>query len=70
MSAQKPASPSDEEVSRPGAIVLLVEDEVLVRMEIADHLRRVEYHVIEVGSADAAIDALERETRIDIVFSD
>lgn len=51
--------------------VLVVEDEVLVRLSIADHLRDCGYRVIEAESADEAIAMLESEkTPVDIVFSD
>jgi CheY-like chemotaxis protein len=50
--------------------VLIVEDEVLVRMVIADYLRECGYHVIEAGSAAEAITVLESTEPVDIVFSD
>jgi CheY-like chemotaxis protein len=51
--------------------VLVVEDEVLIRWVIADHLRDCGYRVIEAGSGDEAIDILRRTAlTIDVVFSD
>jgi CheY-like chemotaxis protein len=50
--------------------VLIAEDEVLVRMVIADYLRDCGYHVIEVANADEALAVLKTETKIDVVFSD
>src|SRR3977135_3895526 len=51
--------------------VLLVEDEVLVRMPIAQYLRDCGYKVIEAGNADEAMAVLlHKETVVDIVFSD
>jgi len=51
--------------------VLLVEDEVLVRMPIAQYLRDCGYKVIEAVNADEAITVLlHKETVVDIVFSD
>jgi DNA-binding NtrC family response regulator len=51
--------------------VLLVEDEVLVRMPIAQYLRDCGYKVIETVNADEAITVLlHKETVVDIVFSD
>jgi CheY-like chemotaxis protein len=50
--------------------VLVVEDEVLVRMVIADYLRECGYRVIEAGSAAEAITVLQSPERVDIVFSD
>lgn len=50
--------------------VLVVEDEVLVRMVIADYLRECGYRVIEAGSAAEAITVLQSPEPVDIVFSD
>jgi CheY-like chemotaxis protein len=57
--------PSNQEV------VLVVEDEVLIRMTIAQYLRDCGYKVIEAASADEAMAVLQHaETRMDVVFSD
>ena len=59
--------------NKPGVqeTVLLVEDEVLVRMPIARYLRDCGYKVIEAVNADEAITVLlHKETVVDIVFSD
>jgi CheY-like chemotaxis protein len=50
--------------------ILVVEDEVLVRMVIADYLRECGYRVIEAGSAEEAITVLTSPEPVDIVFSD
>jgi DNA-binding NtrC family response regulator len=51
--------------------VLIVEDEVLIRIPIAQYLRDCGYKVIEVANADEAMAVLtHRETVVDIVFSD
>jgi len=51
--------------------VLVVDDQVLVRMVIADALRDGGYHVIEAGSADEAMELLAQDAlSIDLVFSD
>ena len=51
--------------------ILLVEDEVLVRMPIAQYLRDCGYKVIEAANADEAMTVLmHKETVVDIVFSD
>ena len=53
------------------ATVLLVEDEVLIRIPIAQYLRDCGYKVIEAVNADEAITVLlHKETVVDIVFSD
>lgn len=51
--------------------ILVVEDDVLVRMPIAQYLRDCGYRVIEAVSADEAMAVLlHQEVAIDIVFSD
>jgi DNA-binding NtrC family response regulator len=51
--------------------ILLVEDEVLVRMPIAQYLRDCGYKVIEAVNAEEAMTVLtHKETVVDIVFSD
>jgi DNA-binding NtrC family response regulator len=51
--------------------ILVVEDDVLIRMPIAQYLRDCGYRVIEAVSADEAMSVLlHRETMIDVVFSD
>lgn len=39
--------------------ILVVEDEVLLRLDLADQLRRSGFHVIEADSADEAVALLE-----------
>jgi CheY-like chemotaxis protein len=52
-------------------VILVVEDEILIRMVIADYLRDCGYKVIEAASGDEAMILLEQEDiAIDIVFSD
>ena len=49
--------------------VLLVEDEVLIRMPIAEYLRDCGYKVIEAVNADEAMAVLlHKETVVDFVF--
>lgn len=51
--------------------VLVVEDEVLTRLVIADYLRECGYRVHEAVSADEAIAILQSpEVSVDVVFSD
>ena len=51
--------------------ILIVEDDVLVRMPIAAYLRDCGYKVIEAVNADEAMTVLlHKETIVDIVFSD
>ena len=52
-------------------IVLVVEDDVLIRMPIAQYLRDCGYRVIEAANADEAMAVLlHEETNVDVVFSD
>ena len=52
-------------------VILLVEDEVLLRMYLSEHLQDCGYHVFGAGSAAEAIDMIERgSAQIDFVFSD
>jgi DNA-binding NtrC family response regulator len=51
--------------------ILIVEDDVLIRMPIAQYLRDCGYKVIEAVSADEAMTVLlHPDTAIDVVFSD
>ena len=52
-------------------VVLVVEDEILIRMVIAEYLRSCGYRVIEAASADEALIILQhKELEVDVVFSD
>jgi DNA-binding response OmpR family regulator len=63
-------SPFPNAAERTPAI-LVVEDEVLIRLVIADYLRDCGFKVYEAGTAAEAIQVIESETaRIDLVFSD
>jgi DNA-binding NtrC family response regulator len=51
--------------------ILIVEDDILVRMPIAQYLRDCGYKVIEASNSDEAMQVLlHRETSVDVVFSD
>jgi CheY-like chemotaxis protein len=51
--------------------ILVVEDDVLIRMVICDYLRGCGYKVIEAGSADDALTVLGQiDIIVDVVFSD
>jgi len=50
--------------------IALVEDEVLIRLELADYLRDCGYRVIEANNADEALMALRSGTDVDVVLSD
>jgi DNA-binding response OmpR family regulator len=65
---------SENDNSRPAqrsaATVLVVEDDVLVRVSTAQDLRDAGYRVIEAATAEEAWIAVQTEARIALVFSD
>ena len=61
---------SDEAMPAPPPTVLVVEDDVLVRMVVAAYLRECGFNVVEAGDAREAIRVLETDIQVDIVFSD
>ena len=50
--------------------VLIVEDETMVRMPIAEYLRDCGYNVVEAGDAHEAIAAMDAEGPVSLVFTD
>jgi two-component system, response regulator PdtaR len=50
--------------------VLLAEDEFLLRMDAADSLRRIGWEVVEVSSADEAMDLLRYGVKFDLLLTD
>lgn len=50
--------------------VLIVEDEPIIRIDLADFLTDAGFQVLEAGDADEAIDLLEQQDRIDIIITD
>jgi CheY-like chemotaxis protein len=55
---------------RAQTIVLIVEDEALVRYAVAQELRAAGYEVLESSTAEDAIARLAAGLRIDVVFTD
>lgn len=53
-----------------GTTVLLVEDELFVRMIGADALSEAGYRVIEASDADEALARLERSNDVQVLFTD
>lgn len=53
----------------PVSTILVVDDEVLVRMTICQYLRECGYKVIEAVNADEALEILKSEVSIDVVLS-
>lgn len=52
------------------AVILVVEDEVLIRLVIAEYLRDCGYAVIEAGNAQDAIALFQANVEVDVVFTD
>jgi two-component system, response regulator PdtaR len=50
--------------------ILLVEDEVLERMAIADRLRQARYEVVEAGNAHEALEILRHSADVKLIISD
>ena len=50
--------------------VLVVEDEALVRMDMADHLTSQGFQFFEAGNADEAISILENNFNIQLIITD
>jgi CheY-like chemotaxis protein len=56
------------ESKRP--VVLIVEDEFLLRMHAVDMIQAAGFEVVEAANADQAIDILETRPDITVVFTD
>ena len=50
--------------------ILVVEDDFLIRIDIADYLRGCGWHVVEADTAVEAVAVLESDVSVDLVFSD
>lgn len=61
-----PATSTDEQIR----IVLLVEDESMVRMDVAHQLRTAGFTVIEAVDGQEAMHVLQSALRVDIVITD
>ena len=55
---------------KPPACLLVVEDEILVRVLIADELRAEGFSVVEAATADEALSYFQAGVRVDLVLSD
>ena len=54
----------------PDKTILIVEDELFVRMIGADALEEAGYAVLEAGSADEALQVLEKADHVEVLFTD
>ena len=51
-------------------VILIVEDEYLLRMDAADMIEQAGFEVVQAGNADQAIAILEARSDIHVVFTD
>ncbi len=51
-------------------VVLIVEDEFLLRMDAAEMIEAAGFEVVEAGNADQAVEILESRPDITVVFTD
>ncbi len=57
-------------IRAPPETILFVEDDALVRMDMAEFLRECGYRVHEAADASEAIEALQSKFAVDLVFTD
>jgi CheY-like chemotaxis protein len=60
----------DQPIHSPPETLLFVEDEALIRIDMAEFLRESGYRVHEAANANEAIEALKSKFAIDLVFID
>jgi two-component system, response regulator PdtaR len=70
MQAKNPVGEVGPDIPLQNAVILIVEDEVLIRMGIAEHLRQEGFQVLEAANADEARLVLKANPQIEAVFSD
>jgi CheY-like chemotaxis protein len=61
---------SSESTGKPPPTVLVVVDEVLVRMAVSEYLRECGYNVVETSDAHEAIEVMTSDVAVDVAFSD
>lgn len=57
-------------MERDSAVILVVEDEVLIRMDAVEQLERLGYELEEAANCDQALVVLAGERPIDVLFTD
>ena len=65
-----PESSGEENAALTPPVILIVEDEPLLRMIISEHLADAGYSVVEAENADDALQALERRSDILLMLTD
>ncbi|NJR79656.1 PAS domain-containing protein [Sphingomonas corticis] len=68
--ASSPTGGRDAAAPRRNGTALLVDDEPLVRATTADMLAELGFTVVEAGSAEEALDAIDRGLRPDVIVTD
>jgi CheY-like chemotaxis protein len=61
---------SSESAAQPPPTVLVVADEVLVRLAISEYLRECGYNVVEASDAREAIEVMRSDVVVNVAFSD
>jgi DNA-binding response OmpR family regulator len=64
------AAPEIGSSDEPIQTILVVEDEVLIRLPLAEYLRDCGYRVFEASNVAEAKAVLDADTPVDLVFSD
>jgi CheY-like chemotaxis protein len=64
------SEPVSQQSASPKRTVLVVEDDILVRLTIADHLRGAGYIVFEAPNAAEAAAVFASGERVDVMFTD
>ena len=67
---ERPGEPAGGPDERVGTVVLLVDDDDAVREVTAELLREARFTVVEAGSGDAGLEALDRAGRVDLLLVD
>ncbi len=57
-------------LSPQGSCICVVEDELIVRMLIVDHLEELGYHVVEADNASQALEMLSKGRPVDLLITD
>ncbi|MFW2448642.1 MAG: response regulator [Qipengyuania pacifica] len=73
MSFHKAEGLSEKDIvsmQNPNTVILVVEDEVLIRMDVVDQLGALGYRLIEAANGQEAFDALSDGGVINILFTD
>ena len=69
MSAQNKICEEPGTFFRP-PVVLVAEDEILLRVMLAQHLRSAGFRVLEASNANEAVEILEAGEKVDVLFTD